>query len=719
MASTTDTESRQSSFFVHALHVFVLISFAVAQPLYDIIRQYPTFLVAHDAGPKEIVLLVLLLSFGAALVPLAAEGMVGLFSESLRKGIHAIVVFVSLVLIFLPPLAKLDIDAGSVTVAIATILAGALTLAYLAVCSIRSLATALTVAVIFFPLIFLFTKPVSDFIFPKEAPSFETSPLDSTPPIVMVVLDEFSSISLLDDRHEIDSDRFPHIAAFAKEAHWFRNATTNSDVTDLALPAILTGLMPSRRPAVPPTLKNYPNNLFVLLGGNYELNVVESGTSLCPDHGPGISLWKSFTSLLLDIGVVYFHIILPPDMAKGLPAVSQNWGGFLQDTDATHATRWRVEIPGGLGGKGKVFREFISSIGNSSSPALNFLHIILPHVPYQHLPSGKKYGRVLFRPHGGDNEFWGGDELGIATSYQRYLLQVQFVDTLIGEMIQRLKEVGLYDETLIILVGDHGVSFVPNDERRILSEGNVAEIISIPLIIKTPHQANGVIDDRNVESIDILPMIAEVLGVNAGWTFDGTSLLDPSTKDRSRKTVYAYRGNTYHFDAEFREKYSALEKKLGLFGTGKDPLNLYRFGPNKELVGQHLDELDVVGSPQHMIYVHEANLLADIDPLQPILPAAISGYILSASATNRKAERDVAIAVNGTILSVTRTFLNGTQERFAAMIPETSLRKGANRVEVFLVRKGQDNLVQLLGSGHSVPARNESRAKRHGRQTTR
>ena len=57
----------------HALHVLVLASLALAQPLFDLLSQYATFLVAHQAGPLEVLLLVFLLTFLIPGAVVAAE----------------------------------------------------------------------------------------------------------------------------------------------------------------------------------------------------------------------------------------------------------------------------------------------------------------------------------------------------------------------------------------------------------------------------------------------------------------------------------------------------------------------------------------------------------------------------------------------------------------------------------------------------------------------
>ena len=44
---------------------------------------------------------------------------------------------------------------------------------------------------------------------------------------------------------------------------------------------------------------------------------------------------------------------------------------------------------------------------------------------------------------------------------QRHLLQLAYVDSLIGDLVQELKAQGIYDDALVVLTADHGISFEP------------------------------------------------------------------------------------------------------------------------------------------------------------------------------------------------------------------------------------------------------------------
>ena len=88
-------------------------------------------------------------------------------------------------------------------------------------------------------------------------------------------------------------------------------------------------------------------------------------------------------------------------------------------------------------------------------------------------------------------ETWSDDEWATTQSYQRHLLQVGLVDTLVGQLLARLKSAGLYEQSLIVITADHGVSFRPHDNRRSLTKTNFADVMTVPLFVKAPFQPQG------------------------------------------------------------------------------------------------------------------------------------------------------------------------------------------------------------------------------------
>ena len=76
----------------------------------------------------------------------------------------------------------------------------------------------------------------------------------------------------------------------------------------------------------------------------------------------------------------------------------------------------------------------------------------------------------------------------------------------------------------MIVAADHGASFQPNGYMRTVVPMNLSDIAGVPLFVKYPGQRRGRIDSRGAKTIDIIPTIADVLGVRIPWHVDGISL---------------------------------------------------------------------------------------------------------------------------------------------------------------------------------------------------
>ena len=115
-----------------------------------------------------------------------------------------------------------------------------------------------------------------------------------------------------------------------------------------------------------------------------------------------------------------------------------------------------------------------------------------------------------------------GEPFLVRQLYQRHLLQLGYTDRLLGRLIARLEETGLWDEALVVVTADHGVSFrVGQSDRRAVTAENVEDIAPIPLFVKAPGQDRGRVTTGPVQTIDVLPTIADALGVRLPWKVDG------------------------------------------------------------------------------------------------------------------------------------------------------------------------------------------------------
>ena len=518
----------------------------------------------------------------------------------------------------------------------------------------------------------------------------------------------------MDGDHEIDSIRYPNFAALAQDATWFRNATAVSDYTHMALPAILSGLYPDK-PRLP-TITDYPRNIFTLLGRSYDFVVSDRNTQLCPDQWDRHEDYKNFServsSLLSDLSVVYLHIVLPSDLRGELPVVTRSWKNFTGNErgkpDKNEKQKKPIPVKQGrwpnrltYGGPHQILR-FIKNIHFSERPMLYYLHAGLPHAPWRYLPSGKEYShpeeykQIRGLSGYGELEMWSSNELAVVQGYQRYLLQLGFTDRILGAILDRIKEVSMYDRSLIIVTADHGVSFRINDKRRPITESNYQDIMPVPLFIKVPNQDQGAISDRNVETIDILPSIAEVLGISLPWPVDGQPVFNGSLPERNSKLFFTStkdkKGiNRLVFEKALEKKYDTVDKMLTLFGSGLKPDGLFGFGPHINLLGQQVDEIKEIGKSGFMVEIDRAKSYEHVDPDASFVPARISGVVMVSGVVENPL--NLAVSVNGIMRAVTMSnpIKDGVHE-WSAIVSESSFQPGENNINVFHLAKHDETL---------------------------
>jgi len=181
--------------------------------------------------------------------------------------------------ILLPPIGDL-LGGSAVAVPVALLVGAGLAALYAREAPVRSFVTVISPAPLLFLVLFLFFSPVSDLVLPEGGAEAVAGESRSRTPVVMVVFDELPATSLMDARDRIDAGRYPAFASFARDATWYRMATTVAGRTTEAVPALLTGRKP--REDELPIAADHPQSLFTLLSRSHRLSVVEPITDVCP-----------------------------------------------------------------------------------------------------------------------------------------------------------------------------------------------------------------------------------------------------------------------------------------------------------------------------------------------------------------------------------------------------------------------------------------------------
>ena len=657
------------------MHLVLLSNLGIAHPLLQSTGSNAEFFVAHNAGTIDVLFLLAVLCLILPAILFFVEWLAALAHPVLMRIVHSSFVLTLLAVILLPAFKSLFTPSGLETPALAFAASAVPVFLYCRNEKIYSTVTLLSPLALAVPVFFLMRPGIRDLSGSEK--DFALPSVKATTPVVMVIFDELPLTSLLDAQGQIDSSRFPNFAKLAENSTWFRNTTTISSLTEKAVPAILTGSYPDE--ARLPTLENHPNNLFTLLGSTYELKVLESVTHLSPRSAASTEtlIAKAFF-IWKDLSALYLHIVLPSRFTQEIPAVNETWTNFWDEENT--------------GNRRDLFASFLDLFKiKSTRPVLYFLHIMLPHKPWIYLPSGREYkdfgsrvwGMTLTNRGKWQNDDW------IATQFlQRHLLQVGYTDLLLGNLVERLKQTGLYDDCILIIASDHGAGFQPGESLRRPVATTLQDIQHVLFLIKLRGRQKSVTSDLRTETIDILPTIADALDIDLPFDVDGHSAIDPSFPARKKRTRYA--GSSMqdiltHYQSDLSTTTESFKNRIELFGSGNAFERIFSAGPASDLIGLPVNRVTAQPEEQFEIHLLNQEAFQNVDLQSQFVPSFIAGTIHPKNSVQDPLT--LAISINGKICSTTKTFpLRKNRLRFGGIVPDSVFRQGKNEIKVLVLQ---------------------------------
>jgi len=124
-----------------------------------------------------------------------------------------------------------------------------------------------------------------------------------------------------------------------------------------------------------------------------------------------------------------------------------------------------------------------------------------------------------------------GDHRDLNYYISQYDGEIRYMDEHIGRLIDTLKELGLYDNAIIIFTADHGEGMGEHDYYFAHGENLYNSLIHVPLMVKYGNRLTGVREDF-VQHIDIVPTILKMVGVETNLPFRGFDLRDENITGR-------------------------------------------------------------------------------------------------------------------------------------------------------------------------------------------
>ena len=207
--------------------------------------------------------------------------------------------------------------------------------------------------------------------------------------------------------------------------------------------------------------------------------------------------------------------------------LDSKWGldqGFDRYVDDFDLTKYRAISMAAIQRRGdEVVNEGLKWLAaNAGTPFLAWMHLYDPHTPYD--PPEPYRSQFAGRPYAGE---------------------IAFTDAQVGRVMDFLRDRGLLDRTIVLVVGDHGESL---DEHGEASHGFFIyeSVLRVPLIIRSPVDAlpgRRVTDP--VRTVDIFPTLAALAGIQAPPSLEGSSLVPLMSGTSSELGLEAYAESLY------------------------------------------------------------------------------------------------------------------------------------------------------------------------------
>ena len=673
----------------HFLTYLSLSTMAIAQPILDLYGKNPTVFSAAKLSSFEVALFVSIIVLLPAVLATGLDRLTRFFGPKVNESARLWMIAGFSFLLGIAVARWVSVDGNVGAFGLGFVFAVVLPIAYDKRKAIREwsrwlsvLAVAVTASAVLQlqPILFQSNGPASDAVVGNKDVS-----------VLNIVFDEFPLYSLLSDDGTINAERYPGFAALANESTWYRNNVAESNFTHQAVPAVLASAIPQQEGG--PFLTQYPKNIFTLFAGKTSVGGIEPVTSLCPksvcqgpDEETALFELSRFKNFMRDASYVYGQRVLPPLLRRYVPSIEGTWGGF-----GAVANKFKEQFDVGALSQVDAIVNGTQTFVDDSEQRVQVVHALVPHAPWRITPDNRV--APLSRSISTSNP---ESEDGVRDTYQTFLYQVAAADNIIVDVISKLKKSGKWDNTMLVVTADHGISFVPTLPQRhtdFTEKETVGDIYRIPTFIKYPKQTNGVVSDCAMSNLDLLPTIIETTGTKTSWTFGGRSVARSCPTNRVREVVSAT-GETAVMSGGFEEVRERLAYYSDMVSNKGPNRRVAAIGSSADLIGRPISS-DLINSEVATWMVNQKNSFKNVTNQRGSkVPSLITGTIRLSTPVDLGTEGIVAI--NGVAAGVIGE-LSGARDvvPYTALLDYTLLTPGDHTVELFV--RAPDGAITKVG----------------------
>lgn len=251
-----------------------------------------------------------------------------------------------------------------------------------------------------------------------------------------------------------------------------------------------------------------------------------------------------------------WHLAGPPTASRWVPPVDR--GGFQDFVgwECYHVRHWNntiferdsaepIVMPGhDTDGITDFALERLRHCAEANQPFCMFISHQAPHPvceapePYGGMYRGRQFHwRPNSQPESGFDHY--GCQFAGQKFLEDYFAEVTHLDAAVGRVLDELEKLGLAENTIVVFTSDHGE--MASSHGRYEKLTMYEESLRVPLLVRVPGQPGGAVSQAPVSSVDYLPTLLDLCGLEPASTAEGVSfaeqLRDPAAPVR-RESVF-------------------------------------------------------------------------------------------------------------------------------------------------------------------------------------